>query len=358
MNTRTPLIASVLLAASLLSGVAHAALPSYTFTDLGRGAAYAINASGQVVGFSVATNGANHATLWNGTTATDLGRGVAYAINDSGQAAGTTVGYATLWNGSIATNIGNFAPLAINASGQVAGYYYYDGANRATLWNGTTAIDLLPLGWNGAGTRPFDDRIAFAINASGQVVGFSKTADGAQHATLWNGTTAIDLGTLEGAYSSQARAINDSGQVAGFSHAGGVSRATLWNGTTAIDLGVPEGSYFSEARAINASGQVAGFSAAANGANHATLWNGTTAIDLNTLLDASTVHAGWVLQVANGINDNGWIVGYASNSILGISQSAFLLSVTSVPEPETYGMMLAGLGLVGVAAQRRKLAKV
>ncbi|MGK5044647.1 FxDxF family PEP-CTERM protein [Janthinobacterium sp. GB4P2] len=31
------------------------------------------------------------------------------------------------------------------------------------------------------------------------------------------------------------------------------------------------------------------------------------------------------------------------------------LAVTPVPEPETYGMLLAGLGLVGFAARRRKL---
>ncbi|MHA4870603.1 FxDxF family PEP-CTERM protein [Duganella sp. PWIR1] len=32
------------------------------------------------------------------------------------------------------------------------------------------------------------------------------------------------------------------------------------------------------------------------------------------------------------------------------------LNVTAVPEPETYAMMLAGLGLVGLAARRRKQA--
>jgi hypothetical protein len=29
------------------------------------------------------------------------------------------------------------------------------------------------------------------------------------------------------------------------------------------------------------------------------------------------------------------------------------LSVAAVPEPETYGMLLAGLGLVGFAARKR-----
>lgn len=34
--------------------------------------------------------------------------------------------------------------------------------------------------------------------------------------------------------------------------------------------------------------------------------------------------------------------------------SSFGLTVAAVPEPETYAMMLAGLGLVGVIARRRK----
>jgi len=34
------------------------------------------------------------------------------------------------------------------------------------------------------------------------------------------------------------------------------------------------------------------------------------------------------------------------------------VGIAAIPEPETYAMMLAGLGLVGVAVRRRKLAKV
>ena len=73
--------------------------------------------------------------------------------------------------------------------------------------------------------------------------------------------------------------------------------------------------------------------------------------DLNSLLDADTVNAGWALAAAVDINDNGWIVGYAHNSITG-AEHAFLL--TPVPEPETYAMFLAGLGLMGFMARRRK----
>jgi probable HAF family extracellular repeat protein len=213
---------------------------------------------------------------------------------------------------------------------------------------GITATDLGTLGGNYSK--------AYAINASGQVAGYSKTTGGdpVYHATLWNGTTATDLGTLGGTH-SYAYGINDSGQVVGYAYTTGNAayRATLWNGTTATDLGALSGGA-SKAYAINASGQVAGYSYTSDAVQRAALWNGTTIIDLNSLLDASTVSAGWVLNVASGINDNGWIAGTASNSILGISSRAFLLSVTSVPEPETYGMMLTGLGMLGFMARRRK----
>ena len=35
---------------------------------------------------------------------------------------------------------------------------------------------------------------------------------------------------------------------------------------------------------------------------------------------------------------------------------AFSATVTPIPEPETYALMLAGLGLLGIAARRRKPA--
>ena len=85
----------------------------------------------------------------------------------------------------------------------------------------------------------------------------------------------------------------------------------------------------------------------------AALWMGTESIDLNDLLDTETLSAGWVLVEATGINNNGQIVGDAYNAISG-KEHAFLL--TPVPEPETYAMLLAGLGFIVAIVRRRKLS--
>jgi probable HAF family extracellular repeat protein len=187
-----------------------------------------------------------------------------------------------------------------------------------------------------------------------------------------SGYTFTVLGTLGGS-NSGANGINDSGQVVGFSQTtvdSVVYHATIWDGTalhTPTDLGTLGGSY-SWANGINDSGQVVGWSFTLGDHNrHATIWNGTGPTDLNNFLSVSDASAGWVLDIANGINDNGWIIGNAHNTLTNVDH-AFLLTpcptCTSypyvdfvpapVPEPETYAMFMAGLGLMGFIARRRK----
>lgn len=57
-----------------------------------------------------------------------------------------------------------------------------------------------------------------------------------------------------------------------------------------------------------------------------------------------------------GANEQGWVV---QNSGIASSANVYVISFDTptapVPEPETYGMMMAGLGLIGFIARRRKL---
>ena len=110
---------------------------------------------------------------------------------------------------------------------------------------------------------------------------------------------------------------------------------------------LPGGFDFSEAKGINNSGQVVGFSYNVSGPS-AFLWQNGVMTDLSTV--AGVTGTGWSLTVATAINDAGQIVGYGRNP-QGV-ESAFIL--TPVPEPEVYLMMGAGVCLAGVIARRRK----
>jgi probable HAF family extracellular repeat protein len=219
-----------------------------TITDLGTpgqfSGANAINDNGQVVG--AAYNGSYHATLWQNGTATDLGtlsgtqaaQSFAVAINASGQvvgyssALGDTETHAFLWQNGTMSDLGTLGgtfsqAFGINTSGQVVGISSTAGdtENHAFLWQNGTMTDLGTLG----GTSSH----ALGINANGQVAGHSPLAGDTQtHAFLWENGTMSDLGTLGGTF-SQAEAINADGQVVGWSTLAGSTAnayATLWSG--------------------------------------------------------------------------------------------------------------------------------
>lgn len=369
-------VVRLLAAGILLAGASHAKASVYSFIDLGvisngiDSFAYGINNAEQTTGavFTSMKNGST-GVRWDGALPSILGTlgGSNYAqgnaINSAGQVVGwsTTASHqnhATLWNGTTPTILGTLPggadseALAINSSGVVVGWSENNkGDDRATLWNQNGAQDL---GTIQPGGR---ESTATGINDAGQIAGYSDitTADGkTTHATKWINGQAVDLGTLEGGSSSYAYAINNVGQVAGYSYtADYTAHATLWNGTTAIDLGTLGGTD-SSAYGINNVGQVVGWAQNENYETRATLWNGTTATDLNSYLAPSAVEAGWYLYEARGINDRGSIVGLAFNFASG-THNAFLLSTVSpVPEPETYVMLLIGLGVVAFMIRRKR----
>ena len=83
------------------------------------------------------------------------------------------------------------------------------------------------------------------------------------------------------------------------------------------------------------------------------------------LFDGPTISTPWdMLSSIGPIAGTGELLQWTVPQVLtdggvlffndGTSASTFTATVGAVPEPETYAMMLAGLGLVGLVARRRK----
>jgi probable HAF family extracellular repeat protein len=192
---------------------------------------------------------------------------------------------------------GNFSTAhGINDAGQVVGV---SGVSRTDTGQGHAFIT----GPNGVGMRDLgtlggDDSWAYGINDAGQVVGDSLTASGKLHAFITgpDGLGMTDLGSL-GGDSSVAYGINDAGEVVGTSNV----TPGLWSSQRHAFITGPDGV-------------------------------GMT--DLNSLVN---VPDGVILTEATGINNSGQVIAIG------------------VPEPESYLMLLVGLGLAGFMARGKPL---
>ena len=277
--------------------------------------AYAINASGQVVGDADRTDGVRRAFRADpGQPMADLGTLATEGtvLNNSSGArnisdSGIVVGMARVPNNICLSNTRAFrtAPGA--------------AINPATDDLGT----LVPPTISCPSIR---SSIAWGVNSAGTVVGNSATtflAGIPTHAFRFVATGPIeDLSVLELGPNSSAFAINNRGEAVGESQVdgnrfSGTTRAFLKVGANALlDLGDLGGGWASAA-AINTplaggSSQVVGRSGTAAPASHGFVWTGNagggTMVDLNTRIAAGS---SWEITFARAINGRGQIVADA-----------------------------------------------
>jgi probable HAF family extracellular repeat protein len=203
------------------------------------------------------------------------------------------------------TDLGSGSAFGINDLGQVVGYSQSTLGIRAFMWQSGTLTDLgvLPGG---------NDSVAVGINNSGQVVGRSSSSDG-DRAVFWEAGTIASLGILPGASGrSEATAINDAGQITGWSDtATGASHAFLFQSGNMTDLGTfPNGFTNQSVGAdINKFGVVTGF--AASDAYHSVYWQG------GVMTQITIPHAFGAGDQATAINDEGVIAGITDLSLPG-----------------------------------------
>jgi probable HAF family extracellular repeat protein len=149
--------------------------------------------------------------------------------------------------------------IAINDAAQIVGHFYteyHDGFRRAVLYHNGKVVELGTFGGNSSN--------GVAINAAGQVVGYADTSGGDKRAFLYARGRLKNLGTLPGGTQSLAYDIDEQGRVVGASDAkDSPLHAFIYSDGVMQDLNqlIPSDSEWSltEAKGINESGQIVGY---------------------------------------------------------------------------------------------------
>jgi uncharacterized membrane protein len=253
-----------------------------------------INNNGDVVGsFTTALD--NTAALeWpGGTTPTDLTPLVSKAV-----------GFNASGDDTVANGINDHGLIVIETT---AGSF----ADGITVQGSTVAkLPGLPGGGGAAGSTNTNP---IAVNNNDLIVGSAVNKAGNEVAAKWQNGKVTSLGRLPGSDTTQALAVNNNGLAVGFSISATDfnEHAVEFANGKVTDLNVPgETSNDAEAKAINDSGVIVG----GDGNGDAFAFASGNSVNLNTLIPAGS---GVRLHTANGINNNGVIVGDATITSTG-----------------------------------------
>lgn len=333
-SRRGELLAGII---SLILALSSAFAEEYEITELGTlGGIWSgpaqIDNEGRVVGGSTIHSGAWHAFRWEDGVIQDLGVPGDYlvssatAFNSGRRIVGYANGqyqsqYAYMWEDDVWTYLGTLpgegldysVATDINDNSRICGYSFTlgpDGRGRGWVWEDGEMTDL--------GTLGGDRSSANAINESGQIAGYSQIYDPENYRTrafMWENGSMTDLGVLPGEVNSAANDVNDMGQIVGSSSHQmetypflTIHRPCLWDGGEIIDLGLPGGYVRGTATGINNDGTIVGWMATSlsGGTYRAFVWRDGEWANLNSLIPPGSE---WELQSASDINDNGQIVG-------------------------------------------------
>lgn len=308
---------------------------------------HASNAASSLIGaFAWTSGGGMQALPTGGGGGSGLFRSdIAYAINNSGVIVGggtwssgpnTAAHRAFRYNGSTVTDLGTLSPLldstatGINTQGDIVGYSS-NASNSFAFLHRNNVMSLVPLGE------------AHDINDNGLIVGHGGST---WTARTWDTVSGqlTNLGTL-GGVRSRAFAVNNAGQVVGWSSTGaGEWHSYVWSAATGmVDLGAATAPRIeSFAWDINNLGVIVGHTNNL-GTHRAYVWQNGVTTDLNSLLPSNS---GWVLERANAINDYNCITGWGRYRG---EQRAFVMCI---PAPSGAWCIVAALG--GGAMRRRR----